>query len=100
MSGELARERGVFPNWKESIYGAKKQKVRNATVTTIAPTGSISMIADASSGVEPLFAVSFIKNVMDKDELVMTNPVFLSIAERMGFYSEELIKKIARSGTL
>ncbi|MDO8507962.1 MAG: vitamin B12-dependent ribonucleotide reductase [bacterium] len=100
MSEELAKERGIFPNWKDSIYGDSKQRVRNATVTTIAPTGSISMIADASSGVEPLFAVSFIKNVMDKDELVMTNPIFLSIAKRMGFYSEELMKKIAKSGTL
>ncbi len=100
MSEELAKDRGVFPNWKDSIYGERKQRVRNATITTIAPTGSISMIADASSGVEPLFAVSFIKNVMDKDELVMTNPIFLSIAKRMGFYSEDLMKKIAKSGTL
>jgi len=100
MSGELAHERGVFPNWEDSVYGRKNQKVRNATVTTIAPTGTISMIADASSGVEPLFAVSFIKNVMDKDELVMTNPVFLSVAKDMGFYSEQLIKEIAKKGTL
>lgn len=100
MSEELAKERGVFPNWKESIYGERGQKIRNATITTIAPTGSISMIADASSGIEPLFAVSFIKNVMDKDELVMTNPVFLSVSKAMGFYSEELMRKIAKSGTL
>ncbi len=100
MSEELAKERGVFPNWKDSIYKEEGQRVRNATVTTIAPTGSISMIADASSGVEPLFAVSFIKNVMDKDELVMTNPIFLQIAKKEGFYSEELMKKIAQKGTL
>ncbi len=100
MSMELAKERGVFPNWKGSAYEKKGQRVRNATITTIAPTGTISMIADASSGVEPLFAVSFIKNVMDKDELVMTNPIFLSIAKKMGFYSEELMKEIAKSGTV
>ncbi|MDD3480602.1 MAG: vitamin B12-dependent ribonucleotide reductase [Patescibacteria group bacterium] len=100
MSRELARERGTFPNWKKSIYGKKNDKIRNATVTTIAPTGTISMIADASSGVEPLFAVSFIKNVMDKDELVMTTPVFLKVARERGFYSEELMKKIAAQGDL
>lgn len=100
MSGYLAEEKGVFPNWEKSIYKNKKQKVRNATVTTIAPTGSISMIADASSGVEPLFAISFIKNVMDKDELVMTNPVFVKIAKERGFYSDDLIKEIAKKGTI
>lgn len=100
MSEELAEERGVFPNWEGSTYQKRGQRVRNATVTTIAPTGTISMIADASSGVEPLFAVSFIKNVMDKDQLVMTNPIFLKTAKEMGFYSEDLMKRIADEGTL
>lgn len=100
MSVELAKERGVFANYKGSIYDKKGPKVRNATVTTIAPTGTISMIADASSGVEPLFAISFIKNVMDKDELVMTNQIFLDLAKERGFYSEDLMKEIAHSGTL
>lgn len=100
MSEDLAKEKGAFPNWSESIYRKKNQKVRNATITTIAPTGSISMIADASSGVEPLFAVSFIKNVMDKDELVMVNPIFLDIAKKRKFYSEKLMKEIAKKGTV
>lgn len=99
-SAELAEERGSFPNWPESVYGKKNQPMRNATVTTIAPTGTISMIADTSSGVEPLFAISFIKNVMDKDELIITTPVFLAIAKERGFYSEDLMKKIAKQGDL
>lgn len=99
-SQELAEERGSFPNWPESVYGLKNQPIRNATVTTIAPTGTISMIADTSSGVEPLFAISFIKNVMDKDELIITTPVFLNIAKERGFYSKELMKKIAKQGDL
>lgn len=99
-SQDLAEERGNFPNWADSVYGKKNQPMRNATVTTIAPTGTISMIADTSSGVEPLFAISFIKNVMDKNELVITTPVFLAIAKEKGFYSDELMKKIARQGDL
>lgn len=100
MSEELAKERGTFPNWDKSVFAKIGKKMRNATITTIAPTGTISMIADASSGVEPLFAVSFIKNVMDKDELVITTPVFLKIAKEQGFYSEALMKKIATQGDL
>ncbi len=100
MSQELAEEKGCFPNWEDSEYEKVGQKMRNATITTIAPTGTISMIADTSSGVEPLFAISFIKNVMDKDELVMTTPVFLAMAKERGFYSEELMKKIAKQGDL
>lgn len=100
MSIDLAKEKGVFANWKDSTWAEKGMRVRNAAITTIAPTGSISMIADASSGVEPLFAISFIKNVMDKDELVMTNPIFLEIAKERGFYSDELMRKIAEKGTL
>jgi ribonucleoside-diphosphate reductase alpha chain len=100
MSRELADERGTFPNWEKSIFAERGEKIRNATITTIAPTGTISMIADASSGVEPLFAISFIKNVMDKDELVMINPVFLRIAKEQGFYSEDLMKRIAETGDL
>lgn len=96
----LAAERGTFPNWRGSTWDKKGIKMRNAAVTTIAPTGTISMISDASSGVEPLFAVSFIKNVMDKDELVMTNRIFLDLAKERGFYSDELMRKIAQTGTL
>jgi ribonucleoside-diphosphate reductase alpha chain len=98
---ELAEERGAFPNFKGSRYDREGQpKVRNATSTTIAPTGTLSIIAGCSSGVEPLFAVAFIRNVMDNDELVEVNPVFERVARSEGFYSEELIKKIAAEGTI
>jgi ribonucleoside-diphosphate reductase alpha chain len=100
-SQELGRKRGSFPNFKGSIFdkkGAPPQ--RNATVSTIAPTGTISIIANASSGVEPLFAVSYIRTVMDKNVLVEVNPMFERIAKERGFYSEELMKKIAEHGTV
>ena len=100
-SRELAKTRGPFPNFKGSIYDKKgAEPIRNATVTTIAPTGTISIIANASSGVEPLFAVSFVKNVMDGTKLVEVNPVFEKIAKERGFYSQELMEKIAEHGTV
>jgi ribonucleoside-diphosphate reductase alpha chain len=97
---EIAKIKGVFPYYDKSIYKDKKIKIRNATTTTIAPTGTLSIIAGVSSGVEPLFAISYIKNVMDNDELVETNPIFEKVAKVEGFYSEELMKKIAKSGGL
>lgn len=100
-SAELAEERGVFPAFKGSIYDRKgNAKMRNATVTTIAPTGTLSIIAGCSSGIEPIFAVSFVRNVMDRDELPEVNPYFREIAEKEGFCSDELMKKIALEGTL
>jgi len=102
-SMELAKTRGVFPNWQGSIYDpksehfkGKKLKLRNATTTTIAPTGTISIIGNASSGVEPLFAVAYERNVMDNDILVEVNPLFERIAKENNFYSKELMKKIAK----
>ncbi|HEY4716637.1 MAG TPA: vitamin B12-dependent ribonucleotide reductase [bacterium] len=100
MSQEIGGIRGEFPSFKGSIHDTNCKKMRNATVTTIAPTGTISMIAGCSSGIEPLFAVSFIKNVLDNTELIETNIHFLKIARREKFYSEELIKKIARTGSI
>ena len=97
---EIAKVKGVFPYYDKSIYKKEKIKIRNATTTTIAPTGTLSIIAGVSSGIEPLFAISFIKNVMDNDELVETNPIFKAVAQEMGFYSDELMKVIAKKGGL
>ncbi|KYC45807.1 MAG: ribonucleotide-diphosphate reductase subunit alpha [Candidatus Methanofastidiosum methylothiophilum] len=100
-SRELASKRGPFPNFENSIFHERKEPpVRNATVTTIAPTGTISLIAGSSSGIEPIFAISYIRNVMDKDELLEINPVFAQISKERGIFSQELMKKIAREGTL
>lgn len=100
-SVELAKDRGVFPNFKGSIYDVPGGiKPRNATTTTIAPTGTISIIAGCSSGVEPIFAISFIRKVMDNDELLEVHPLFEKIAGQEGFYSPSLIRAIAKQGTL
>jgi len=100
-SRKLAEEKGEFPNFEGSIYDSPEgYKVRNATTTTIAPTGTLSIIADCSSGIEPLFAISFVKNVMDNDRLLEVNKHFKKIAEDGGFYSKELMEKIAGTGHL
>jgi ribonucleoside-diphosphate reductase alpha chain len=100
-SRDLAAEREPFPNYKGSIFDKKGAKpVRNATSTTIAPTGTISIIANASSGIEPLFAVSFVRQVLDNDILVEVHPIFEKIAKDRGFYSPELMKQIAEHGTV
>ncbi len=98
-SQELAKERGVFPAWKGSKWDKKKIKMRNAALTTQAPTGTIGMLAEASGGIEPNFALSFIKNVMDGTELVYANRYFEQLAEERGFHSAELLREIARVGT-
>jgi len=100
-SEQLAGERGAFPNWAGSIYnGSEGRRLRNATATTIAPTGTISIIAGTSSGIEPLFAVAFTRHVMDRDQLVEVNPLFEQVAMAKGFYSPELMKEIAARGTV
>jgi ribonucleoside-diphosphate reductase alpha chain len=100
-SRALAVTRGEFPNFKGSIYDRPgAAPLRNATVTTIAPTGTISIIANASSGVEPLFAVSYVRQVMDKNILVEVNPLFEKIAKADGFYSDALMQRIAEHGTV
>ncbi|MGD9042117.1 MAG: vitamin B12-dependent ribonucleotide reductase [Desulfobacterales bacterium] len=99
-SQNLAEERGVFPNWKQSIYKRHGLKLRNATCTTIAPTGTLSIIAGCSSGIEPLFALSFIRNVMDNDKLLEVNPHFEEVANDQRFYSRELMDEIAKRGSI
>ncbi|MDP2689447.1 MAG: vitamin B12-dependent ribonucleotide reductase, partial [Deltaproteobacteria bacterium] len=98
-SVDLASERGAFPNCKGSIYDGGPAP-RNATVTTIAPTGTISIISGCSSGIEPLFALAFTRNVMEGTELVEVNPLFEEFARSRGFDSPEIMKEIAKKGTL
>jgi len=97
---ELGEERGSFPNFDKSIWKDKYGSMRNATVTTIAPTGSISIIAGCSSGIEPLFAISFIRNVLSGTRLFETNPLFELVAKERGFYSGGLLEEIARTGSV
>jgi len=99
-SAELARERGTFPNFAGSVYDRQGLPVRNATVTTIAPTGTISIIAGCSSGIEPLFAVAFVRNVLDGEQLVEVNPLFEEAARESGFFSPELMRLVAQRTTL
>ncbi len=99
-SQELADERGSFPNFEESTLSKRYDRLRNATVTTIAPTGTISIITGASSGIEPIFAVAYVRNVMDRDILPEVNPIFEQMAKERGFYSEDMMKEIAAQGSV
>lgn len=99
-SMSLAEIKGVFPAYDKSVYPAQDIKVRNATTTTIAPTGTLSIIAGVSSGIEPVFAISYIRNIMDNTEMVEINPVFEEVARKRGFYSEELMRDIAKKGSV
>ena len=97
----LAAERGVFPNFEGSVYDTPEgPRLRNATVTTIAPTGTLSIIANCSSGIEPLFAVSYVRTVMDNDRLIEVNPLFEDLAVKQGFYSRDLMALIAEHGSV
>ncbi len=101
-SREMVKKRGHFPLWERSEFYMEGQgpEMRNSTVTTIAPTGTISIIAGCSSGIEPLFAVSYVRNVMDNDKLVEVNPMFEQIAKDRGFYSKDLMERIAEVGSV
>jgi ribonucleoside-diphosphate reductase alpha chain len=101
-SGELSEQRGTFPAWEGSIYNRLDdlRPMRNSAPVTIAPTGTISIIAGASSGIEPLFALSYVRNVMDHTRLVEANPYFEAVARHEGFYSPELMERLAESGSL
>jgi ribonucleoside-diphosphate reductase alpha chain len=99
QSTVLCEERCTFPNFELSIYN-NKINLRNATITTIAPTGTLSIIAECSSGIEPLFAVAFVRNVLEGTKLYEVNPYFEKIAKKAGFWSRELIENIAEKGSL
>lgn len=99
-SETLAKERGSFPMWEDSIY-AGLRPIRNSTVTTIAPTGSIGILADTSSGIEPLFAIAYQHIVKSENRtLSFINPSFENMAKNMGFYSQNLIDKVVEHGTV
>ena len=98
-STALSAVRGTFPLFAESIY-ARSAPLRNGTITTIAPTGTLSMIGGCSSGVEPVFAYVFIRNIMDGTEMIEVNPVLKAKLQEAGIYSEELMRKIAKEGTI
>ena len=100
-SVDLAKERGVFPAFEGSVYDVPNGlRVRNSARTTIAPTGTLSIIAGCSSGIEPLFALSFTKNILDGARLIEVNPCFDEAARNGGFYSEELMKRLAEGAHL
>jgi len=99
-SREIGEARGSFPNFERSIWRNKYSAFRNATVTTVAPTGTISIIAGCSSGIEPLFAVSFIRNVLGGARLFETNVLFEAVAKARGFYSAQLLEDVAKTGSV
>jgi ribonucleoside-diphosphate reductase alpha chain len=99
-SRKIAEVRGSFPNFERSIWKDRFSAFRNATVTTVAPTGTISIIAGCSSGIEPLFAVSFMRNVLGGARLFETNALFEETAKSRGFYSAKLLEEIARTGSV
>jgi len=94
-SMELAEERGVFPNFPGSIYSRNGMKLRNATVTTIAPTGTLSLIANCSSGIEPLFAIQYTRRALDNMEFQITDPLFIELGEKEGFMTPEILQALS-----
>ncbi len=100
-SRELAEEKGAFPNFRGSTYDQRGEPpIRNATTTTIAPTGSISMLCGTSGGIEPLFALAFTRNVMDNDKLIEVNPVFEQALKERECYSRDLMERVANNGSI
>jgi len=100
-SVETGKERSSFPNFNGSLWEKKGYKtIRNSTVTTVAPTGTISIIAGCSSGIEPIFAVAFVRNVMEGTRLLEIQPTFEKVAREKGFYSRDLMLKIAKTGSI
>jgi ribonucleoside-diphosphate reductase alpha chain len=100
-SAELAVERGVFPNYRGSIYDKPGgMKLRNATVTTIAPTGTLSLLANCSSGIEPLFAIQYTRRALEDMEFQILDPLFIELGEKEGFLNQEITQSIAEGATL
>ncbi|MGE4334604.1 MAG: adenosylcobalamin-dependent ribonucleoside-diphosphate reductase [Pigmentiphaga sp.] len=100
-SARLAEERGPFPAYEGSaLQLAGGPPRRNASLTTIAPTGTISIIMGASSGIEPLFAVAYTRHVLDGERLVEVNPLFEEVTKKEGFFTKELINEVAERGSL
>jgi ribonucleoside-diphosphate reductase alpha chain len=100
-SFELAEKRGPFPNWEASIWKSKANlMVRNAAITCVAPTGTISIIADCSSGIEPLYSLVFMRQVLSGRKLLQVNPIFKKVAEKQGFYSDALAEQILKAGSI
>ncbi len=100
MSHELGRARGSFPGFADSVWAKKYDGMRNATVTSIAPTGTISMIADTSSGIEPVFSLAYVKIVMDGTRLYYSDDTFEHVLKVRGLYSPELMQKVIESGSI
>ncbi len=100
-SSELADLRGPFPNWNNSLWRTeRKQKVRNASIICIAPTGTISIIADCSASIEPLYSLVFLRRVLDGSKMLQVDPIFKEIAKKHGFYSEKLESEIIKTGSI
>ncbi len=100
-SMDLASQRGSFPNFRGSLWEKKGyQRMRNATLITVAPTGTISIIADTSSGIEPLFAISFYRDILEGTRLLEVNRLFQSMAEGEGIASQELMERVALKGSI
>ncbi|MEB2344225.1 MAG: adenosylcobalamin-dependent ribonucleoside-diphosphate reductase [Deltaproteobacteria bacterium] len=98
-SARLAEERGAFPNWEGSRQAARGLRLRNATVTSIAPTGTISILAGCAGGIEPFFALAFVRHVLDGARLPETNPRFEAALRRAGAWSEELVARVRAEGS-
>ena len=97
----MARQEAISPTTRDRFTTHPETPfMRHATTTTIAPTGTISIIAGCSSGIEPIFAISFVRKVLDGEELVETHPMFRKVAQERGFYSEDLMKRIAQKGSI
>jgi len=97
---KLAAERGTFANWEKSVWKQRGRKVRNAAMTCVAPTGTISIIADCSGGIEPNYSLAFVRQILNGTRMVQVNRIFKEVAEKEGFYSKKLENQIKRRGTI